>query len=206
MLTESGDDPRPGRPDGPVPAEHSLRGFRSVTLREAEYSWTAMVLLEQLGFSPIEKDGSRTRFAVSELADDEADRNDGVSASRGFVDIQVDSESAPGRMGVGTVHHVAFRVPDDAVQAAIRERVTAAGLRTTEVIDRQYFRSVYFREPGGVLFELATDPPGFAVDEPVTELGRKLVLPPWLEEYRENIEGTLPKVVVPGNPSGGAAA
>jgi glyoxalase family protein len=95
---------------------------------------------------------------------------------------------------VGTVHHVAFRVPDDAAQAAARHKVEAAGLRPTPVIDRFWFRSVYFLEPGGVLFELATDGPGFGVDEDLARLGRRLVLPPWLEPQRQAIEAALPKL------------
>jgi glyoxalase family protein len=101
-----------------------------------------------------------------------------------------------GVVAVGSVHHVAFRVPDDETQERAREALISAGMRVTQVIDRNYFRSIYFREPGGVLFEIATDGPGFTVDEDVEHLGERLVLPPWLEERREEIEQALPRLVV----------
>jgi glyoxalase family protein len=97
-----------------------------------------------------------------------------------------------GTDGPGTVHHVAWRVPDDTAQLVLRERVAGAGLDPTQVIDRKYFRSVYFREPGGVLFEVATDRPGFVIDESVEQLGRRLMLPSQYEEFRSGIEATLP--------------
>ena len=100
-------------------------------------------------------------------------------------------------MGVGTVHHVAFRVPDEDSQLAVREEVAALGYNVTPVLDRNYFRSIYFREPGGVLFEIATDPPGFAVDEDPDHLGEDLKLPSWLEKDRERIEEVLPSVHLP---------
>ena len=95
------------------------------------------------------------------------------------------------------MHHVAYRVPDDLSQAAWSEKLAAAGLQVTEVRDRQYFKSIYFREPGGVLFELATDPPGFTRDEGPAKLGTELKLPPWLEPQRERIERALPDVELP---------
>ena len=95
-------------------------------------------------------------------------------------------------MGVGTVHHIAFRVPDDETQLELREKVAALGYNVTPVLDRNYFRSIYFREPGGVLFEIATDPPGFAADEDPERLGESLKLPPWLEPKRPEIEAALP--------------
>jgi glyoxalase family protein len=107
-----------------------------------------------------------------------------------------------GSMGVGTVHHVAFRVPHEASQIALRKKISALGYNVTPVLDRNYFRSIYFREPGGVLFEIATDPPGFAVDEEEAELGTHLKLPPWLETRRERLEEVLPPLHVP---AGGGA-
>jgi glyoxalase family protein len=97
-----------------------------------------------------------------------------------------------GTWGVGTMHHVAWRVADDAIELRMRERVAAAHRRPTEVIDRFWFKSVYFLEPGGVLFEIATDGPGFTADEPLEHLGEQLVLPPWLEPNRHEIEASLP--------------
>jgi glyoxalase family protein len=106
-----------------------------------------------------------------------------------------------GSMGVGTVHHVAFRVPDEETQLALREEVSALGYNVTPVLDRNYFRSIYFREPGGVLFEIATDPPGFTVDEEESELGTHLKLPPWLETRRDRLEEVLPPLRVPAEGS-----
>jgi glyoxalase family protein len=100
-------------------------------------------------------------------------------------------------MGVGTVHHVAFRVPDEEMQLELRERVAALGYNVTPILDRNYFRSIYFREPGGVLFEIATDPPGFGADEEPERLGEQLRLPPWLEPQREQLEEVLPPLRVP---------
>jgi len=119
----------------------------------------------------------------------------------------VDVRRAPGFWGgvvaVGTIHHVAFRARDDATQLVLREQLARQGLNVTPVIDRQYFHSVYFREPGGVLFEIATDPPGFTIDEPLDELGSHLKLPPWLEGVRNELERVLPPLTRP-TPSGTA--
>ena len=102
-----------------------------------------------------------------------------------------------GSMGVGTVHHVAFRVPDEETQLALREEISGLGYDVTPVLDRNYFRSIYFREPGGILFEIATDPPGFAADEDPAHLGETLKLPPWLESRRDRLEEVLPPLRVP---------
>jgi glyoxalase family protein len=109
----------------------------------------------------------------------------------------VTEPGAPGRMGAGTVHHIAWRTPDDANQTIWLERLQGLGVHTSPVMDRNYFHSIYFREPGGVLFEIATDPPGFTVDQPLEQLGRKLVLPPWLEPHREKIQRFLPPLKLP---------
>jgi glyoxalase family protein len=100
-------------------------------------------------------------------------------------------------IGIGTVHHVAWRTPTDQQQIILRDRIVKAGLNATPVIDRTYFHSVYFREPGGVLFEIATNPPGFAIDEKIQELGTHLMLPKWLEPVRKDLEKVLPKVDLP---------
>jgi glyoxalase family protein len=104
-----------------------------------------------------------------------------------------------GTLGAGAVHHVAWRTPDDAEQRAWREDIATLGLRVTSVIDRQYFRSIYFREPGGVLFEIATDPPGMDWDEPVEALGSRLRLPSRFEPQRKEIETALPALMLPGD-------
>ncbi|HEU5423703.1 MAG TPA: ring-cleaving dioxygenase [Nitrolancea sp.] len=180
LVAREGVRPAHAWEGGPVPVEHAIAGFSGVTLHSRQPEATARVLTELLGFTPAGEEAGRQRF----LADRQA------------LGAVVDLEPAPavdGTEGTGTVHHVAFRTRDDAEQAAWRERIAAAGLAVTPVRDRQYFRSIYFREPGGVLFEIATDAPGFATDETVEQLGSHLKLPPWLEERRAAIErGLLP--------------
>jgi glyoxalase family protein len=166
--------------DGPVPADQQVRGLHGVRLWEEALGPTRGLLEGVLGYSALGTDGDWHRFA-----------SDGMS-SRGVVEVREARNARPGRMGRGAVHHVAFRVPDEAAQDAVRRRVAAAGRRPTPVIDRFWFKSVYFTEPGGVLFELATDGPGFAVDESAAHLGERLVLPPWLEPQRERIAAALP--------------
>jgi glyoxalase family protein len=114
-----------------------------------------------------------------------------------IVDVLCVPNAQYGMMGVGTVHHVAWRTPSDEQQKILRARIVKAALNATPVIDRIYFHSVYFREPGGVLFEIATNPPGFAMDEKVEELGTHLMLPPWLESVRKDLESVLPPVHLP---------
>jgi glyoxalase family protein len=165
-----------------VPAEHAIRGLHGVTLLLREAGATAAILADVLGFRETSHEGLTTRYA-------------GSANVGGFVTLRTVGEFLPGRPGAGSVHHIAFRAADDAAQAAMIERLSAIhGVRTTEQRDRQYFRSVYFSEPGGVLFEIATDVPGFAVDEPVEALGRALKLPAGLEAHRAQIEDVLPKV------------
>jgi len=171
--------------DGPVPAEHALRGFHGVTLWEADFEPTATILTDLLDFRALGEEGGRTRYTAGE---------GGPAAA---VDVLVVPSAPRGDEGVGTVHHVAWRTRDDASQRAWQERVAAFGLDVTPVRDREYFRSIYFREPGGVLFEIATDPPGFTVDEPLAALGSGLKLPPWLEPQRASIEQALPRLQPP---------
>lgn len=164
--------------DGPVPEEHAIRGFHGVELALDELGPTAD-LLDLMGYelAAEAEGGEALRFAT-----------DGDVAP--VVDLA--EADRQGRPGVGTVHHVAFRVPDDEVQEVWRERLVDAGFEVTPQKDRHYFRSIYFRERGGVLFEFATTGPGFTRDEPVDELGSSLQLPPWLEDDREQIESSLP--------------
>jgi glyoxalase family protein len=180
-LVEADDD-REFTPwaQSPVPVAHQIRRIHQVRLWERTAVPTAGVLEELLGFTPLGEDGEWTRYAPP-----------GGGSGR-YVDVRVAGDAPPGRMGRGSVHHVAFRVADEDVQRRVRARVESARLRPTPVIDRFWFRSVYFLEPGGVLFELATDGPGFAVDEDAEHLGERLVLPPWLEPDRERIEAALP--------------
>lgn len=170
---------------GPVPEASALRGFHSVTLWLAEVEPTAAVLTRQLGYRLVGQEGARTRYA-------------GASGDVGlYVDLLQRPEQPRGRFGAGSIHHVAFRTVDDGEQIEYQAALRAAGLGVTPVQDRQYFHSIYFREPGGVLFEVATDAPGFLYDEPVAELGGQLRLPPWLEPRRATIAAALPEIALP---------
>ncbi|MET0694884.1 MAG: ring-cleaving dioxygenase [Propionibacteriaceae bacterium] len=179
-LVASAGDQRSGW-DGvsAIPAEHAVRGLHSVTLTEASLDATAALLTSGMSMTVAAEATDTARFAMAE----------GVAGS--LVDLAAERTS-PGRQAAGTVHHVAFRAPDLETIGLWRDELVEAGLRVTEILDRQYFKSIYFREPGGVLFELATEAPGFDVDEPLLELGRSLKLPPWLEPTREQIEAALP--------------
>jgi glyoxalase family protein len=164
----------------PVPAVRQVRGFHSVRLWERDLGPTAGLLQQVFGWVEAGEEAGWHRFGPP------------GGGSGTLVEVREDPTGAQGQMGRGAVHHVAFRVRDDATQRVARERVAAASLRPTPVIDRFWFRSVYFLEPGGALFELATDGPGFAVDEDPAHLGEHLVLPPWLEPQRAQIEAALP--------------
>ncbi len=175
-------DERVGWKEGPVPREHAVRGLYSVTLTEERLDETASLLTGTLGFRKIGDDHNRVRYEV------------GDGGPGGFVDVVSSPDTARGFVSVGTVHHVAWRTRDDEQQKAWREEIVKNGLHVTPIIDRKYFHSIYFREPGGVLFEIATDNPGFTVDESREKLGSRLVLPPWLEPERAKIVKALPKV------------
>ena len=171
--------------ESPVPAEWQIRGLESARLREREIAPTAKFLTEVLGFSLIGEESGWHRYGVS------------GGGSGAYVDVQEVPTTHRGAWGVGSIHHLAWRVDDADHQLELRSRIDAAGRRPTPVIDRFWFQSVYFLEPGGVLFELATDGPGFAVDEDPAHLGESLVLPPWLESHRRQIEGALPSLHMP---------
>jgi len=177
---------------GAVPTEHAIRGFHHVTLSENGYERTASLLIETLGFKQVRREGNRFRYTVA----------NGEPST--VVDVICAPEGRPGRVAVGTVHHVAWRTPSDAEQLHWRDELTKHEYDVTPIIDRQYFHSIYFREPGGILFEIATDPPGFATDETVEHLGRSLKLPPWLEKARTELEQLLPRIELP-NCGGGQA-
>lgn len=185
LLSTSNADPDRVWKRGPVPTEHAIRVFHHVTLTEHGYELTASLLTETLGFRQTAKEANRFRYAVANR----------VPSS--MVDLVCAPEGRPGRVAVGTVHHVAWRAATDDQQVQWRDTLTKLQYDVTPVIDRQYFRSIYFREPGGVLFEVATDPPGFATDEPVENLGESLKLPIWLERYRTEIENALPRIKLP---------
>lgn len=176
------DDPAPQPPwDGsPVPAGYQVRGVHSATATVQSRRLSGALLTEVLGFRQLASEGRRTRFQLP-------------GTGPGLRYDLVDAADAPqGVSGGGTVHHIAFRAADAGEQQRWRELLVARGLAVTPVVDRTYFRSIYFREAGGVLFELATDPPGFAVDEPPKDLGRRLMLPQRYEAMRTEIEKALP--------------
>ncbi len=165
-----------------------------MTLLHADPIATENLLVGTMGFRKVTGDERRVRY------------QSGNGGSGTFVDLLHDPDAVPGRVAGGSVHHVAFRVADDDAQAEWQNRLFEAGHPTTEVKDRMYFHSIYFREPGGVLFELATDNPGFATDESVDELGSELRLPPWFESIRDRIEQTLPALEIPRDRKPGEAA
>lgn len=173
-------------PEGPVPEERQVRGLHSVRLWERDLAITAGFLCDVMGFESLGEEQGWHRFGVAE------------GGTGAMLEIRELPDERRGVWGVGSVHHIAWRVPDVEAQLALRARVDAAGRHPTESIDRFWFRSVYFMEPGGVLFELATDGPGFAIDESPRELGESLILPPWLETQRRRIEEVLPTLTLPG--------
>lgn len=174
----------PGWSHGSVPAEHAIRGVHGVTLwTDGPATATEEVLTGLLGFTAAGEHEGIRRFR-------------GSAPLGSTVDLRRTDGFWRGVGGVGTVHHVAFRATDEARQLDVRQAVEEAGLQVTPVVDRQYFKSVYFREPGGVLFEVATDTPGFLWDEAEPELGTTLKLPTWLEKHREEITLALPPLDV----------
>ena len=161
-----------------IPMEHAVRGLHAVTMEQTHLDPTAGMLTELLG---MQLDGESSSTAVFEM-------DGGESGALVNVVAGIDQR---GLQAGGTVHHVAFRAPDIETMTLWQQELVSKGVQVTQIMDRQYFKSIYFREPGGVLFEIATDTPGFDIDEPLLELGKKLKLPPWLEPTREQIEATL---------------
>lgn len=173
---------RPGWEGGPVPAEHTIRAIHSVTLAQSDARRSAKFLTERMGFIETEEAAGRIRLQLG----------DGLGSV-----VEVVQAEERGRVALGSIHHVAFRIADHEGQREWLDHVNQIGLASSGVIDRAYFESLYFREPGGVLFEIATDGPGFTIDESEAELGSRLSLPPWLEPRREEIERGLPPVRLP---------
>lgn len=178
------EDSRPGWDNGSIPEDKSVRGFHSVTLAVGNADPTVALMTGILGFRAAGEEDGRLRFVS------------GNEEPGTLVDVVTDARLGPGIMGVGAVHHVAWRIHDDQQQLAIRDELQLRDYHVSPVMDRQYFHSIYFREPGGILFEGATDPPGFAVDEDPAKLGEKLQLPPWLEKDRHEIERLLPALEI----------
>lgn len=185
LVAHPGARARSPWPDSPVSADHAIAGIRAVAITVHDPAPTARMLTGVLGFRAAGTDGDRHRFEI------------GAGPDTSALDLIVDPAAQPGRMGIGAVHHVAWRTPDRAQEDRWRERLGSAGFEVTPVRDRQYFESIYFNEPAGVLFEIATDPPGFTIDESVEDLGTGLRLPPWLEERRSRLETRLPEIGPP---------
>lgn len=171
--------------ESPIPAEHQIRGLEGARMSEASIDLTTTFLERAMGFQRIGSEGEWHRYGV-----------EGGKSGR-YVDVREVPGARRGAWGTGSVHHLAWRVDDLEHQAEVRSAVEQNGARPTPMIDRFWFKSVYFKEPGGVLFELATDGPGFAVDEDPAHLGESLVLPPWLESDRAEIQRVLPKLTMP---------
>jgi catechol 2,3-dioxygenase-like lactoylglutathione lyase family enzyme len=179
VTGRKGSDTNPP-PDGALPGRHAIQRFQGVTMAVEGYERTAALLTATLGLREAGEKGNRFRYSVGE------------GDAQGFIDLLCLPSGPRGRVAVGTVHHIAWRTPDDESQRAWRTEIARLGYNVTPILDRSYFHSIYFREPGGVLFEIATDPPGFAVDEPPEQLGRRLILPGWLESARGELAMELP--------------
>ncbi len=182
LIATAEADPRPAWSHPEISAEVGIRGFHSVTLAVNADAPTAKLLTETMGYRPMQAEGGRSRFTT------------GASGPGTYVDVLVDPSLPRGLQGAGTVHHVAFRTADDATQATDRVALSQLGLHVSPVMDRNYFHSIYYREPAGILFEIATDPPGFAIDESVETLGEGLMLPAQYESHRAEIETALPSL------------
>jgi len=181
-LVSDADDERNAWDADEVPPEFGIRGFHSAALTLEGYEATAKLLTEVFGYERTEEHVNRFRFVNPN------------SAKANIIDLVCLPSGQRGSVAGGTVHHIAFRTANEGDQLRFRERLISLGYNVTPVLDRNYFKSVYFREPGGVLFEIATDTPGFTVDESPAELGRGLMLPDWLERRRDEIESVLPPI------------
>ncbi len=182
-LVANSIDTRPGWNNGKIPQEFSIKGFYTATLNEFNIDKTVSLLTEVMQHQLIGEEENIWRFEAL---------NGGPG---NYVDVQKSPKDVRALQGAGSVHHLAFATDTDESQLEIRENLLVAGYYPTEVLDRNYFHSIYYREPGGILFEIATNPPGFAVDEPVESLGASLKLPEWFEPRRERIEAGLPTIV-----------
>ncbi|MGV3559656.1 ring-cleaving dioxygenase [Larkinella arboricola] len=183
-LVAHDNDQRPGWSNGFIPIEHAVKGFHTVTLNEVQVDDTVKLLTESLGHTLVSEEAGLFRFQA------------GQGGSGHYVDVRHSVNEVRAHQGAGSVHHVAFSTDSDESQIVLQQQLLEAGYHVTPVQDRNYFHSIYFREPGGILFEVATNPPGFAVDEPVAELGKTLKLPEWYEPRRAKIEAALPKIDV----------
>ncbi len=185
-LVASLSDERTGWKQGELNDERAIKGFHSATLNLRAKDLTEELLLEQMDYRLIGEENGRYRYGTAGKAGD-------------LVDIVLRQPDNRSMQSAGTVHHIAFRTADEQSQLDVQQKLQESGQMVTEVKDRNYFKSIYFREPGGVLFEVATDEPGFAIDEPVDKLGESLMLPEWAEPSRKEIEKNLPEVLVNPN-------
>ncbi len=186
LIGSADASPERAWPGGSVPLEHAIGGFHSATLSEEGYEKTSSLLRNTMGLRLVGHETNRFRYVA------------GMGGSGTIVDVLCAPDRRHGSLGAGTVHHIAWRTPDDRQQKEWRSGLVAAGYNVSPIMDRSYFHSIYFREPGGVLFEIATDPPGFATDEPIEMLGQRLMLPPWVESERPLVEKALPRLRLPG--------
>lgn len=174
----------PAWQQGPVPVDHAIRGFEGVTLCVSRAQHTLDLLTKHMGYEIADRHENRTRLHTP------------GSARAAIIEVVEDPAAPRPKFSAGSVHHIAFQVDNDDAQSDIAARLTAAGFSPTPVQERVYFRSIYFRERGGVLFEIATNTPGFTVDEPVESLGTTLKLPPWYETHRPDIEAGLAPLTI----------
>ncbi len=181
-LVANDDDTRPGWSNGQIPLEFSVRGFHTVTLNEFSVDRTVELLTGILQHKLVAEENGRFRFAA------------GTGKSGNFVDVLYSPKDIRALQGAGSVHHVAFSTDSDDTQLVLQVQLANAKHHVTPVQDRNYFHSIYFREPGGILFEIATNPPGFAIDEPVDSMGQALMLPEQYEARRAKLEAALPKI------------
>ena len=192
LVAQSSKQPWVAWPDSSVDQKQAIRGFHSVTMTVAERTATFDLLVKTMGFRKTAEEGHRARFVTGEVG------------PHSILDVVESPEGSEGEESIGSVHHVAWRAADAAHQSEWRQVLVEAGRNVTPVIDRYYFKSIYFREPGGVLFEIATDGPGFTIDETVEALGSSLSLPPWFQVRRDKLDATLTPIVVPTTATTGA--
>jgi len=184
-IVANEEETRDGYKSFDVPAEHSLRGFWSAAIWHQNVVPIEGLLTDLLEFKKLKEADNRIRFTSGE------------GGPGTYIDLLQLPTHPKGIMGVGAVHHIAFRTENDSAQLVMRERLVNKNFNVTPVVDRNYFKSIYFHEPGNVLFEIATDPPGFFVDEKTGSLSLSLKLPPWLESSRSEIEAVLPPLKIP---------
>jgi glyoxalase family protein len=185
-LVAVADDPRAGWSGAGVQAEHALRGLHTAKLTVRVAEPTEKIITDTMGYRLVRREGRRARFEAAS-----------GGGSGHYIDVIGEASAPPGFGGAGTIHHIAWSVPDDASERAMQERLQRDGHPVSDVRDRDYFHSIYYREPGGILFEIATAAPGFAIDEPAGALGGELRVPKQFAHVRAQIERLLPPIKAP---------